>query len=199
MAAPGFANADHPQVPPEVEGLFDETDDVDDDSDAHARAQEDGEEEKKESVHLGSAVVWGLLLKQVSAAALESPEVVANMGIKKIKSGVASGKLRPNFNKASVMRVGKNATVCGIIRCPIEPDMTDDEKDYLGADDGFIMIILQACAASLLNAVVHDSSKSPMKLIHMYYKLMPDRAVYYDIAFQRFGKIEYKESGRHPL
>ena len=59
---------------------------------------------------MGSAVVRGLLLKQVSAAALESPEVVANMGIKKIKAGVASGKLRPNFNKASVMRVGRNAT-----------------------------------------------------------------------------------------
>ena len=143
--------------------------DVDDDSDAHARAQEDREEEKKENVQLGSAVVRGLLLKQVSAAALESPEVVANMGIKKIKSGVASGKLRPNFNKASVMRVGRNATVCGIIQCPIEIDMTDDEKDFLGADEGFITIVLQANAKSLLNAVVHDSSKSPMKLIYMHY------------------------------
>ena len=146
MAAPSAANAAHPEVPPEVEGLFDETDDVDDDSYAHARAQEDGEEDKKESVHMGSAVVRGLLLKQVSAAALESPEVVANMGIKKIKAGVASGILRHNFNKASVMRVGRNAMVSGIIQCPIEIELTDDEKDFIGADNGFIMIVLQASA-----------------------------------------------------
>ena len=90
MAAPGAANTAPPQVPPEVEGLFDDIDADDDDDDAHARASADGEEEKKENVQLGSAAVRGLLLKQISAAALESPEVAANMGIKKITRRLCS-------------------------------------------------------------------------------------------------------------
>ena len=67
--------------------IFDNDDDVNDDMDAHARAEETGKETKKEKVVQSTAVVRALLMKQLSAAALDSPTTAATMGMKKVRDG----------------------------------------------------------------------------------------------------------------
>ena len=62
----------------------------------------------------------------------------------------------------------------------------------MGGDDGLISIFLKTTAESLEHCLVHDITKSPMKLAHMFWKLQPDSAIFYDAAFRRFDKVTYK-------
>ena len=64
----------------------------------------------------------------------------------------------------------------------------------MGGDDGLISIFLKTTAESLEHCLVHDITKSPMKLAHMFWKLQPDSAIFYDAAFRRFDKVTYKDS-----
>ena len=174
--------------------IFDDDDDVDANMNAHARAEETGKEDKKEKVVQSTAVVRALLMKQLSAAALDSPTTAATMGMKKVRAAVAAGQLPARWNKASVMRVGKMNTINGFILMALPDELTDGEKDFMGDDDGLISIFLKATAESLEHCVVHDITKSPMKLAHLFWKLQPDSAIFYDAAFRRFDKVTYKDS-----
>ena len=67
-------------------------------------------------------------MKQLSAAALDSPTTAATMAMKKVRAGVAAGLIPARWNKASVMRVGRMNTINGFVLMALPDELTDGEK-----------------------------------------------------------------------
>ena len=154
----------NPAAPPNLGGLEGLLEDFDDDAvdlDTHGDAR--AGEEKKEAVQLEQTTLRGLLLKKLAPAVLESPAVAVDMGLKKIGKGVDDGLLPDHWRNASVMRVGNNNALTGLIMKALPEQLTDPEKDFIGADDGFILVFLRIDADSVKTTVTFDGIESPIK------------------------------------
>ena len=78
--------------------------------------------ETKQEVNLVATELVGVVAKRVSPSMMNTPSKVAEYTIDKIRSAVAAKKLPAQWATPCVMRVGKGATVSGVVTLALPID-----------------------------------------------------------------------------
>lgn len=145
---------------------------------------------------LEDTTLVGLLPKNLTDQQLDAPTTVVEISLKMIQDAIAGGVINhslPNFQRASVMRVGYSNVVIGLVTVPMPKDLARSENNFMAGENGFIVVYLTVDADACRHAVVHDVGESPIKFIHYMWKLGSASAVRYDVGLRRFDPVLYKE------